>query len=187
MEIKKNERYKEQTSRLIVLKDEYALKYNAVSVVYWPEYDRYKLAMKNRIYMITLTIIFVVLVSVWVIFEGIRNEYLIGGAYAISVGSLVWAILAFRRKKKERDEFMKEFNAQNKEVEDISNEIKSLRDSMVEEMIMIMCYNDYHYDGNMDNWETNYEIVRKKVLEETSDSLAYDDVLSYFNAWIETK
>ena len=157
MEFKRNEKYIEQRARMTVLKDEYALKYQAVSEVYWPRYDRYKKVMKDRIYLITCASILVVLVTVWVILGGIRNEYLIGGAYLISLGLLAWAIIAFIRKKKEREFFLKEWEKENNEVKAISDEIKELGDSMVEEMIMIMCYNDYHYDGVMDNWEENYK------------------------------
>lgn len=187
MEFKRNEKYIEQRARMTVLKDEYALKYQAVSEVYWPRYDRYKKVMKDRIYLITCASVLVVLVTVWVILGGIRNEYLIGGAYLISLGLLAWAIIAFIRKKKEREFFLKEWEKENNEVKAISDEIKELGDSMVEEMIMIMCYNDYHYDGVMDNWEENYEHVRSDVLKATGESLAYGDVLEYFNEWVEKK
>ena len=187
MELKRYEKYKELHSRMIVLKDEYALKYQAISEVYWPRYDQHKKARKNRIYLISVCTILVVLVSVWVILEGIRNEYLIGGAYLITLGLLLWAILAYVKKEKERKLFMKEWEKENAEIKRMTDEIKELGDSMVEEMLMIMCYNDYHYDGNMDGWEENYEKVRNKVLKETSESLAYDDVTLIFNDWVEEK
>ena len=187
MEIKRYEKYKELHSRMLVLKDEYALKYKAVSEVYWPRYDQHKKARKNRIYLISVTSILVVLVSVAVILEGIRNEYLIGGAYLITLGLLLWAVLAYLKKEKERKFFMKEWEKENKEIKLITDEIKELGDSMVEEMLMIMCYNDYHYDGKMDNWETNFEKVRNEVLEKTGESLAYDDVYLIFNNWVEEK
>ena len=82
---------------------------------------------------------------------------------------------------------MKEWEKENNEVKAISDEIKELGDSMVEEMIMIMCYNDYHYDGNMESWEEDYEKVRSDVLSKTGESLAYDDVLEYFNNWVSER
>lgn len=187
MEFKRNEKYLEQSARMIVLKDDYSLKYQAVSEVYWPRYDRYKKAMKNHIYLIICASILVVLVTVWVILEGLRNEYLIGGAYLITLGLLAWAIIAFVRKNNARKFFMKEWEKENNEVKAISDKIKELGDSMVEEMIMIMCYNDYHYDGNMENWDVDYEKVRSDVLKTTGESLAYNDVLEYFNEWVSTR
>ncbi len=187
MDFKRNEKYLEQSARMVVLKDDYALKYQAVSLVYWPRYDRYKKSMKDHIYLIVVTSILVVLVTVWVILEGLKNEYLIGAAYLLTGGLLAWAIIAFIKKNKERLAFMKEWEKENNEVKAISDEIKELGDSMVEEMIMIMCYNDYHYDGNMESWEEDYEKVRSDVLSKTGESLAYDDVLEYFNNWVSER
>ena len=187
MDFKRNEKYVEQRARMTVLKDEYALKYQAVSEVYWPRYDRYKKAMKDRVYLIVCASILVVLVTVWVILGGIRNEYLIGASYLVSGGLLAWAIIACVKKNKERLFFMKEWEKENAEVKAISDEIKELGDSMVEEMLMIICYNDYHYDGNMDNWEDDYQKVHDEVLRATGESLAYSDVLEYFNDWVESR
>ena len=187
MEFKRNEKYVEQRARMTVLKDEYALKYQAVSEVYWPRYDRYKKAMKDRVYLIVCASILVVLVTVWVILGGIRNEYLIGASYLVSGGLLAWAIIACTKKNKERLFFMKEWEKENAEVKAISDEIKELGDSMVEEMLMIICYNDYHYDGNMKNWEDDYQKVHDEVLRATGESLAYSDVLEYFNNWVESR
>ena len=55
---------------------------------------------------------------------------------------------------------------------------------------MIICYNTYHYDENskdvnLNDWDKNYQHVREEILQATSDSLAYDDVVAYFDEWVD--
>ena len=85
---------------------------------------------------------------------------------------------------------LKEWNEKNKELHDMQEEIKTLCDDLVEEMIMIICYNTYHYDENskdvnLNDWDKNYQHVREEILQATSDSLAYDDVVAYFDEWVD--
>ena len=164
-EIKRNEKYKEQVVRLHNLKDKYAVDYKAVSEAYWPIFDQTKKRIKNKI-------------------------YLIGGLYAICLALLVLAIISYKKTDNAAKDFFKEWNEKNKELHDMQEEIKTLCDDLVEEMIMIICYNTYHYDDNskdvnLNDWDKNYQHVREEILQATSDSLAYDDVVAYFDEWVD--
>lgn len=187
-EIKRNKKYKEKTTRLQSLKDEYAASYKAISEAYWPIYDQTKKEIKNKIYKIGLCICLILIVTVCYILDGLKNEYLIGGCYGISCILLALAVISYLRTNREAKAFFSEWNGQNKKLKDIQEEIKNLCDDLVEEMLMIICYNTYHYnddDVDLNEWDNNYQTVRNEILNETSDSLAYDDVLSYFENWVE--
>lgn len=189
-EIKRNEKYKEQVVRLHNLKDKYAVDYKAVSEAYWPIFDQTKKRIKNKIYLIGICICLLVVLTVYFILGGLKNEYLIGGLYAICLALLVLAIISYKKTDNAAKDFFKEWNEKNKELYDMQEEIKTLCDDLVEEMIMIICYNTYHYDDNskdvnLNDWDKNYQHVREEILQATSDSLAYDDVVAYFDEWVD--
>ncbi len=96
-EIKRNEKYKEQVVRLHNLKDKYAVDYKAVSEAYWPIFDQTKKRIKNKIYLIGICICLLVVLTVYFILGGLKNEYLIGGLYAICLALLVLAIIRIKR------------------------------------------------------------------------------------------
>lgn len=188
MKIKRNERYKEQLIELQALKDKYSSDYKAVSEAYWPVYDQLKKRVKDRTFLIGVCICILVVLTFTVIFGGIKNEYLLGGSYVISGGLLALAIIRFIKLNKIVKEFNQEFQARNKEIENLQEQIRTLYDDMVEEMMMIICYNTYHYDDDevdINEWDENYSKLREKVLEETANSLAYEDVVSVYNRWVE--
>lgn len=189
-DIKRNEKYKEQVTRLHNLKDQYAIDYKSVSEAYWPIYDQTKKRIKNKKYLIGLCICLLAVLTVYCLLEGLKNEYLIGGLYGICVILLALSIFGYIRSDKLAKEFFKDWESQNKKLSDMQEEIKTLCDELVEEMIMIICYNTYHYDENakdvdLNEWDKNYQKVREEILKATSDSLAYDDVVSYFEEWVE--
>ncbi len=187
VKIKANQKYKEQCVKLNDLKDKYSQEYKAVSEVYWPKYDQNKKKIKDNRYIIGVFICMLVVETMLVIFEALRNEYLIGAVYAITIGLLVYGIIKYILLMKKVKVFSIEWEKKNKGLKDMQDSIKSLSDEMVEEMIMIMCLNDNHYEEikNDEKWKEDYQNTKDKVLEETANSLAYDDVVLVFNNWVD--
>lgn len=188
MDIKRIEKYKKQVIELQELKDRYAYDYKSVSELYWPRYDQIKKKLKDRSYMIGLCICLLAVISFSTIFGGLKNEYLIGGCFGITGILLTLAIIYFLKMRKIAKAFHAEWKVEEKKLEDIQNNIRTLHDDMVEEILRIICFNKYHYNDNevdINEWDKNYSLVREEVMKETSDSLAYEDVLGYFTSWVE--
>ena len=138
--------------------------------------------------MIGLCICLLAVISFSTIFGGLKNEYLIGGCFGITGILLTLAIIYFLKMRKIAKAFHAEWKVEEKKLEDIQNNIRTLHDDMVEEILRIICFNKYHYNDNevdINEWDKNYSLVREEVMKETSDSLAYEDVLGYFTLWVE--
>ena len=188
MDIKRIEKYKKQVVELQELKDRYAYDYKIVSELYWPRYDQIKKKLKDRSYMIGLCICLLAVISFSTIFGGLKNEYLIGGCFGITGILLTLAIIYFLKMRKIAKAFHAEWKVEENKLDDIQNNIRTLHDDMVEEILRIICFNKYHYNDSevdINEWDMNYSKVREEVLTETSYSLAYEDVLGYFNLWVE--
>lgn len=188
MQIKNNQKYKEQTIELRNLQEEYSQKYKDASEKYWPVYDQFKRKTKNCSYFMGAAICLIAVVTFCVILRGLRNEYLIAASYVLSVGIFIFTIILYARNYKKFNAFNKEWTTINNDLENIQNKIRVLHDDMVEEMIRIICFNKYHYNDekvDINEWDQNYQKVREDILKETSQSLVFDDVRTYFENWSE--
>ena len=158
------QRIRELNIDINMLKEEWSKELDTVNYYYWPIIAEEKKKRKNLVWYFTLACCLLFSAVVWILFMEIKNEYWI--AAALGGSGIIVGITAFRMililKKLKRD--TEEWNKNLKR----SNELKQEIAEKSEKAISLML----DYLGSD---------VEEKI------GRSYDDVLEYYNSFIESK
>jgi len=192
MEIRKNEKLREYQVEMLQLKDYYSREYHTITSYYWPIIAQNKKSLKNRIYytgaMICMLIFFVVVI----LLGGFKNEYLLWGSLAFSITLIGIGVIVTIKTLKNKKKIAEEWEKNNKKVQEIQENIQTIAMKAAEEIPYVIFYSEYYQDiiskkllENSQEWKDLIEQEKQKMLDYTSGSMAYDDVIGYYNHWAD--
>ena len=87
---------------------------------------------------------------------------------------------------------LEEWEKNNKKVQEIQEKIQEITMKVAEEIPYVIFYSEHYEDilaskikKNSKEWNELIEQEKQKMLEYTAESLAYDDVIGYYNYWAD--
>lgn len=156
------DRISELNRRIAVLKDQFLEIQNDLNLIYWPRLAENKRKIRDYKWYFLMSVCLFAACIIAVIAEIIRNEYLIGGSLALTLGLVVFLFIVLRRCYKKRGKINEAWDKEKKPM----NEKKDEMDKLISESKELMI--EY--------------ITREKgheIIDEIGDG--YDDLLEYYN------
>ena len=190
MEIRKNEKLREYQVEMLQLKDYYSREYHTITSYYWPIIAQNKKSLKTG-FIIPVDDMYAHFLLLSFSLEGLKMNIFYGkpcfSITLIGIGVIV-TIKALKNKKKIAEEWEKN----NKKVQEIQENIQAIAMKAAEEIPYVIFYSEYYQDiiskkllENSQEWKDLIEQEKQKMLDYTSGSMAYDDVIGYYNHWAD--
>lgn len=156
-------------SRVSNLKNDYTKELNTVNHYYWPIMAKLNKQYANLKWYLTLAFCLEVTFIVCIIFFEIYGIYWVIGYNVIGLGLILLVYKFFRKCKKAKLASQKEWDEALKN----SEKIKENLDKEIDNAKRLM----------IDFLKEEENLSEEKLLEKTGSS--YEDVLSYYNHWID--
>jgi hypothetical protein len=192
MEIKKNEKLREYGIEMSQLKDHYSKEYHTITSYFWPMIAQNKKRLKDQIYYTGAMICLLVFIVVVILLGGLKNEYLLWGSLIFCFILIGIGVVITTRTIKKQKMTMEEWEKNNKKIQEIQEKIQETTIKAVIEIPYVIFYSE-HYEEivmgklkeNSGEWHKLIEQEKQKMLENTAGSMAYDDVIGYYNHWAD--
>ncbi len=192
MEIRENKKLREYESDMLQLKDYYSREYNTITSYFWPIIAQNKKKIKDQIYYTGAMICLLIFIVVVILLGGIKNEYLLWGSIVFSLILIGIGVIVTTRTLKRKKMVLEEWEKNNKKVQEIQEKIQEITMKVAEEIPYVIFYSEHYEDilaskikKNSKEWNELIEQEKQKMLEYTAESLAYDDVIGYYNYWAD--
>lgn len=190
MEIRKNEKLREYEVEMLQLKDHYSREYHTITSYYWPIIAQNKKSLKNQIYYTGAMICMLVFFVVIILLGGLKNEYLLWGSIVFSLVLIGVGVIVTTKTLKKKKIITEEWDKNNKKVQEIQEKIHMVAIKATEEIPYVIFYSEHYEDiiskklqENSEEWKNLIEQEKQKMLDYTAGSMAYNDVIGYYNHW----